>query len=134
MKKHTLTLVVAVALLLITPLSFAGNADQEISTATTHAKMGTAAGDMPTAIMHLHHVINCLVGPNSKSFDAKVGDPCQGMGDGALNDIGHAPAAHIKLERALTMAERALHANSLDAARQDAARIAEVLEAAGPSE
>ncbi|MHB8424482.1 MAG: hypothetical protein ACYDB9_04900 [Gammaproteobacteria bacterium] len=122
---------VAVLILLAAPLSFAtGNANKEIVTATAHAQMAAVAPNTATAVMHFHHVINCLVGPKGKGFDARAGDPCKGMGNGALNDLSHVSAVHAKLERALVLSERALHAGNIKAARHDAAGIAQVLKAA----
>ncbi|MGH8336688.1 MAG: hypothetical protein ACRER7_06485 [Gammaproteobacteria bacterium] len=130
MNKYTLSLALSAAALLVAPLSFAaGNAQQEIATATAHAQMAAAASDVATIHMHLHHVINCLVGSKDNRFDAKAGNPCNDMGSGALHDLGHAPAEHIKLERALVMSERALHADKLAAAREDATRVADALKA-----
>ena len=134
MHTHTLSITLAVLMLLVAPLSFAaGNADQEIATATTHAQMAANAADTATAIMHFHHVINCLVGPKSKHFDAGVGNPCKGMGNGALNDVVHGSAEHRKLMQVLKQSEQALHADKLDAARQNAARIAAALKDATPA-
>lgn len=133
MNKFTLSLVLALGLSLATPLSLAaGNGDQEIATAAAHAQMAAAASDKAMADMHLHHVINCLVGSGDKRFDAKAGDPCNGMGNGAVNDLGRAPAEHIRLQRALTLSERGLHASTLDDTKQAAKLTAEVLKQAGP--
>ena len=133
MNKLTLALVFGIGLLLATPISLAaGNAAQEIATAAAHAQMAATASDKAVADMHLHHVINCLVGSNDKRFDAKAGDPCKGMGGGAIHDLGHAPAEHIRLQRALMLAERGLHAANLANTRQAAKLAAEVLKAGSP--
>ncbi|MGH8402139.1 MAG: hypothetical protein ACRESO_01855 [Gammaproteobacteria bacterium] len=118
-----------VAMLVVMPgLGFASeSADQEITTAMTHAQMATDAADVATATMHFHHVINCLVGPKSKLFDAAVGNPCKDMGKGALNDVGKKSAEHVKLSHALAIAEQALQAKKLEATQQYATRIAKVL-------
>lgn len=120
---------VVVSALLATPVAgfAAGNANQEIATATTHAQMATDAADLSTAIMHFHHVINCLVGPKSKLFNAAVGNPCQDMGNGALNDVAKKSATHAKLYQALTIAEQALHAKNIKATQEYSARISKVL-------
>lgn len=132
MNRLRLSFAFTLGLMLAIPGSFAaGNANQEIATAAAHAQMAAAAPDKSMADMHLHHVINCLVGTSDKRFDAKAGDPCKGMGDGAINDLGHAPADHIRLQRALMLAERGLHAGSLDKAHEAAKLAAEVLKAAG---
>ncbi|MGB9429446.1 MAG: hypothetical protein WCC11_06155 [Gammaproteobacteria bacterium] len=135
MNKPTSPLALALALALAAPLGFAaGSADQELTTATIHAQMAGDAANLATATMHFHHVINCLVGSRDKRYDAKVGDPCTGMGNGVLNDLGHAPAEHIKLEHAVAMLEQALHADTVEAARQDAVRIAVALKQAASTQ
>ena len=132
MNKLTLAFVFGICLLLAAPFSLAaGSAAQEIATAAAHAQMAAAASDKATADMHLHHVINCLVGPSDKRFDAKAGDPCKGMGDGAINDLGHAPAEHIRLQRALMLAERGLRAANFKNTHKTAQLVAEVLKQAG---
>ncbi|MDE1899644.1 MAG: hypothetical protein KGH73_11365, partial [Xanthomonadaceae bacterium] len=78
-----------------------------------------------------HHVINCLVGNEGKGYDAKAGNPCAGMGTGALNDTRHSAAEHATLEQALAMAKRGLKAPTLAAAHATAGKIATTLQAAG---
>lgn len=135
MNKNMLFAVVVSILVAMPVAGFAsGSADQEIATATTHAQMATDAADLATATMHFHHVINCLVGPKSKLFNAAVGNPCQGMGNGALNDVSKKSATHAKLYRALTIAEQALHAKNIKATQQYSARISEVLKSVNSDE
>ncbi|MGA9855913.1 MAG: hypothetical protein WBR29_11630 [Gammaproteobacteria bacterium] len=136
MNKKILSLGAATLMVLLIPMvSFAaGNADQEIATATTHARFAANAADAATAIMHFHHVINCLVGPSSKLFDADVGNPCEGMGNGALNDVGKKSQEHSQLEHVLALAKQALHAKNLEATQQYAARISEALKGVNTGE
>jgi hypothetical protein len=63
---------------------------KEISTASIHAGLAAKATDMKTTQMHLHHVVNCLVGPKGKGFDAAPGNPCKDMGNGAIPDTKNA--------------------------------------------
>lgn len=105
----------------------AGSAGQEITTAATHAQMAADAADAATAVMHFHHVINCLVGPKDKLFDSAVGNPCQGMGNGALHDVSQESAAHAKLNGALVVLVRALHSKNLAASQKYSARVSEIL-------
>ncbi|MGH8283254.1 MAG: hypothetical protein ACRESE_05355 [Gammaproteobacteria bacterium] len=133
MNKRTLSLTVGVAILLAATLGFAANnSSQEISTAAVHAHLAASAPNVATVHLHLHHVINCLVGTKGKLFDADAGNPCKGMGDGALNDLGNAPAEHKELRRVLVMSERALRTEQLAAAREDATHIADALKEATP--
>lgn len=128
MHKNTLIAFVVSTLMAMPIAGFAaGSADQEITTATTHAQMAADAADAATAVMHFHHVINCLVGPKSKLFDAAVGNPCNGMGNGALRDVPQKSATHAELSRALAVLEQALHAQNLAATQKYSAHVSEIL-------
>ncbi len=120
-------------LLLIAPVAAlaADNPKLEVSTATAHADMASTAASLQLARMHFHHVINCLVGNEGKGYDAKAGNPCAGMGTGALNDTRHSAAEHATLEQGLTMAEQGLKAPTLAAAHATADKVAATLQAAG---
>jgi hypothetical protein len=59
----------------------------ELKTAITHAGFAAKYDTIKEVTLHLHHVLNCLVGPNDKMFDAGAGNPCQGQGNGILADI-----------------------------------------------
>ena len=50
--------------------------------------------------MHLHHTLNCLVGPSDSRFDAKQINPCAGSGSGAIPDEPDA-AKGLKIESRL---------------------------------
>ncbi len=63
-----------------------GMAD-ELKTAITHAGFAAKYDTMKEVSLHLHHVVNCLVGPNDKMFDKAAGNPCQGQGNGIMPDI-----------------------------------------------
>ncbi len=63
-----------------------GMAD-ELKTAITHAGFAAKYDMMKEVSLHLHHVVNCLVGPNDKMFDKAAGNPCQGQGNGIMPDI-----------------------------------------------
>ena len=99
----------------------------EVSTAHAHALMAQSATTLPMAHTHLHHVINCLVGPKGSGFDAAAGNPCKGQGDGALKDSESNSALHAKLNDALADAQSGLKSNALEAVQQDAAKVAAAL-------
>ncbi|HET7395650.1 MAG TPA: hypothetical protein VFK12_04365 [Gammaproteobacteria bacterium] len=110
MKKHSILAFVALVSMLSLATAFAaGDAAKQVATAEAHAKMASATKDINMVHAHLQHVVNCLVGPKGKLFDAKAEDPCKGMGDGALNDLTGSPRAHAKLEMAVETAERGIH-------------------------
>jgi len=62
------------------------NTSKEITTALIHARLAEKMGKLTEIHLHLHHVVNCLEGSKGVDFDAKAGNPCMGMGHGALND------------------------------------------------
>lgn len=99
----------------------------EASVAHAHALMAQSATSLATAQAHLHHVINCLVGPKGHGFDAKAEDPCKGQGNGAIPDAGGDAALHTKLTSALADAQGGLKATSLAAAQASAAKAAAAL-------
>jgi hypothetical protein len=63
----------------------AGDPSAELKTAVTHAGFAAKYETMKVAL-HLHHALNCLVGPQDKLFNAAAGNPCQGQGNGFLID------------------------------------------------
>src|ERR1700761_7152139 len=83
-------------------LSFSGpalaaGAMDEIATAQTHAELAGTATDPSYTYMHMHHTLNCLVGPGGNGFDAKMLNPCAHTGNGAIPDMAD-PAKKAKLE------------------------------------
>ena len=53
----------------------AADANKEVSTAAQHAGFAGSSKDIKTTQMHLHHVVNCLVGPQGEGFDASFATP-----------------------------------------------------------
>lgn len=105
------------------------SAKKEIATAHAHALMAEHASSVKMAHTHLHHVINCLVGPNGAAFDSAAGDPCKGQGSGALADSKGDHALHGKLKKALSDAQAGLKSDSLTKVHKDAAKAAAALKA-----
>ena len=101
-------------------------AENEISTAIEHAEFSVNANNVATLHLHLHHVVNCLVGENGKQFYAKAGDPCKGMGNGAINDA-HNAALKTRLEKILHTAERGLEEKQLTRAHKTASLVKRML-------
>jgi hypothetical protein len=119
----------AAALIFIaTPaLAATGAAQQEAATARAHALMAAGADSLKMTHAHLHHVINCLVGPKGAGYDASAADPCKGMGEGAIPDASHDPRLHRNLSRAVHAAEAGLRTTDLKQAQRDATRAADAL-------
>ncbi|MEO6926317.1 MAG: hypothetical protein ABI129_06565 [Rhodanobacter sp.] len=104
-------------------------ASKQVATATAHAGMALGASDLDMAHAHLQHVVNCLVGPAGKAFDAKAADPCKDMGQGAIVDVkGDAPT-EARLHSALSEAKQGLKATTLDGAHADAKKVMSTLQA-----
>lgn len=119
-----LTLLSLCAVFAVSTAFAAGNADKEISTAIIHAGFASKMKDTKHVHLHLHHVVNCLVGPHGAGFYAPAGDPCKGMGNGAMNDAKGSFAVKNSLKMALDDAQSGLATNDFKAAH-DAAVMAE---------
>jgi hypothetical protein len=109
------------------------SAAQEIKTAHTHAKLASRASSVKMTHTHLHHVINCLVGAQGSDFYAKAGNPCEGMGNGALPDSANQSKLHKQLKHALNVAKSGEQASQLKAAHQSASKAATLLKKAAAS-
>lgn len=107
----------------------AGDAATETTTAATHASLSAKADSLKMAQAHLHHTLNCLVGPKGHGFDAKAENPCKDMGDGAIPDTSDA-AKKKHLEHVAAQARMALHSKSLETVQKDAGKISSELSAA----
>jgi hypothetical protein len=99
---------------------------QQVGTASKHAGFAAAATDMKDVQKHMHHVLNCLVGPNGKGFDESFGNPCNGQGQGAIPETADA-ATKTKLESALTVTRQAVSTTDVAAAKKGAADAAGML-------
>ena len=92
---------------------------QEAATAGTHAGLAAQGASIEQVHMHLHHTVNCLVGPEGQGFDAKEANPCQKLGNGAIPDAPD-QALKAKLTAALAKAQAGLKSDDLAAARKAA--------------
>ena len=59
----------------------------ELKTAITHAGFAEKYDSMKEVSLHLHHVVNCLVGANDPMYDKASGNPCEGQGSGIMPEI-----------------------------------------------
>jgi hypothetical protein len=118
---------IAGAFVLAAGSAFAADAAKEISTAAQHAGFAAAATVVETVHSHLHHTVNCLVGPGGAGYDAKEADPCKGMGQGAIPDTSDA-AKKKSLEAALASANQGIAASDLAAAKKAAAETQAALQ------
>jgi hypothetical protein len=92
----------------------------QLSVAQTHAGLAAKAADLKMVQMHLHHAVNCLVGPAGTGFDAAAGNPCAKAGTGAIPESTDA-AQKAKLQAAVTTATPGLAASADLATAQKAA-------------
>jgi hypothetical protein len=116
--------VTGVALLAALPAR-AEDLAKEMATAATHAGLAAGSKEMKAVRMHLHHTINCLVGPGGAGFDANEANPCKGQGGGVIPDTRDG-AKLAMLRQALAKANSGLAAADMTAAQQDA-RAAQTL-------
>jgi hypothetical protein len=115
----TKTVLVFAAAAFATGPALAADVGAEITTATMHATLAARSGDLTGVHTHLHHTVNCLVGPGGSGFDAKELNPCANTGNGAIPDSA-SPAQKAKLQSALATANSGIAATDLTAARKDA--------------
>jgi len=71
-------------------------AKNELDTALYHGKASVDSDSADAMKAHLHHAINCIEGPQGKSFDSSELNPCKGQGNGIIPDLKAAgsPAAN----------------------------------------
>src|SRR5262245_53465535 len=87
----------AVAAVLLLPVTASADAHSEIVNAGMHAGFAAGSADIGGVHAHLHHTLNCLVGPNGQGYDGKELDPCAQAGHGAIPDTADA-SKKAKLE------------------------------------
>jgi hypothetical protein len=102
-----------------TPANAEMDLAKERSTAAQHAGLAAKAGNMKATQMHLHHVINCLVGPKGQGFDSKELNPCKDQGNGVIPDTTDITQKAL-LNQALAKANAGLKETDMAAAQKDA--------------
>ncbi len=122
MKKFLIASCVALAL----PTAAFADVAAQLTVADQHAGFAAKAGTIDMVHMHLHHVLNCLVGPSGAGFDAAAGNPCAKAGNGAIADGGD----KAKLQPAVDAANAGIAATDVAAAQGDAQKAAMAIEAA----
>ena len=114
----TRTLFCAAAFAGMTALVPAALADgpQAQGIAANHANLAANAGAIEMVHTHLHHVLNCLVGPGGQGFDAAPGNPC-GQAGGAIPQTADA-ATKTKLEGVAASVRGGIANNDIAAAKK----------------
>jgi hypothetical protein len=116
--------VIATALTL--PCAAFADGHSEIVNAGTHAGFAADSADLAGVRAHLHHTLNCLVGPGGNGYAAAELNPCAQAGNGAIPDAKDA-ATKSALEAAAAKARDGLAATDLAAAKKAAADVRDML-------
>ena len=108
------------------PTAAVADGPQAIATAANHAGLAAAAGGIEMVHTHLHHVVNCLVGPGGDGFDAGPGNPCANAGGGAIPQTADA-ATKAKLAAAATQAKAGIANADMAGAKKTASDVQAML-------
>ena len=115
MKKSILLGGLAAAVTLLPVAAFADLTSQ-IAIAKTHAGLAAKATTIDAVHMHLHHALNCLVGPQGADFDKTNENPCAKAGNGIQAD----GASAAMVAPAIAATKTGLADNDLAGAQKDA--------------
>ena len=116
-----------VAALALPTVAFADVSAQAV-VAANHAGMASKADAVDMIHLHLHHVVNCLVGKDGTGYDIGSGNPCAKAGNGLIPE-GSA-AQKPKFQTALASANAGIAATDLATAQKDAAATAAAINSA----
>jgi len=121
-KAATAGALVALALMTGVPAALAGVAQDEANTAAEHANYAAQADAIGMVHAHLHHAVNCLVGPDGIEFDVKAANPCASMGKGAIPDA-KTDKFREKLVAAVRLALDGIETDNIDEAKAAATKL-----------
>jgi len=113
---------------LVAPAALA-DAHSEIADAAAHAGYAAGAADLAGVHHHLHHALNCIVGPAGEGFDAKEMNPCANSGNGAMAD-SESQAQKTALQNAIDMLNAGIGSQDIKSAKADASKAEALLKAA----
>ena len=99
---------------------------QAVATAAQHAGLAAAAGDIAGAHRHMHHTLNCLIGPDGDGFNAAAGNPCGDAG-GAIPQTADAEMKKTLEEVAMKVRD-ATENNDLATVKDVAMSVQDTLE------
>ena len=111
------------------PTAALADVSAELVVASQHAGLAAKAGTIDMVHMHLHHAVNCLVGPAGAGFDASNANPCAKAGSGAIPDSMDA-GQKAKLQTALKTAQAGLASSDLATAQKDATDTSATIDSA----
>lgn len=101
---------------------------KEIAAAAQHAGFAAGSGDIGGVHTHLHHTVNCLVGPEGEGFAPDQLNPCKTIGNGAIPDTED-EVTKQSLDAALESANAGLATGDLAGAKAEAIKTQSLLEA-----
>lgn len=127
-RRTSILVTAAAGVMLFAAPAFAAQLDKEIAAAAQHAGFAAGSSDIDGVDTHLHHTINCLVGPEGEGFAEKELNPCKPLGNGAIPDTEDAETK-ASLEEALAAANAGLAEEDLDAAKAHAGEVQAKLDA-----
>jgi hypothetical protein len=106
--------------------AFAADLRGEVVNAGEHAEYAGEASTIDEVHFHLHHSLNCLVGPKGDGFDRNQMNPCVNSGNGIIPDTMD-PKLIAKFQAAAAKAREGLATNDLAAAKSDATEAARLI-------
>lgn len=112
--------------LLISSSAMAADAAPQVETAAVHAGLAAKAENVKGVHTHLHHSLNCLVGPDGDGFDSDEMNPCGDMGNGAIPDTSDSKMKE-NLESAVDKANSGLDTDDYDEAKTAAMGVQKML-------
>ena len=113
---------------IIVPVAAFADISTEIKAAESHAGFSAAATNLQDAQMHMHHALNCLVGPGGDGFDKTALNPCNNQGNGLIPDATDATQKAV-FEKLAAEARAGLASSDLATVKKDAADIEAKLKA-----
>lgn len=111
----------ALSVAALTPNLAAADAKQALGIAAQHAGLAASAANLNVVHTHLHHVLNCLVGPGGDGFDAAPGNPCA-MAGGAIPQEKNA-GMKTRLLNVAAQVRAGIGENNVDAAKKIAVDV-----------
>jgi hypothetical protein len=111
---------------LLSSSALAADLRSEIMNAAEHAEYSGEATTLEEAHMHLHHSLNCLVGPNGEGFDPHSLNPCVHSGSGIIPDTTDAKLIPV-FQNAATKCREGLASNDLVVVQNDATAAAKMI-------
>jgi hypothetical protein len=112
--------------LLFSSSAFAADLRSEIVNAGEHAEYAGEATNIAEVHLHLHHALNCLVGPKGAGFDKSQMNPCVNSGNGIIPDATD-PKMIAIFQSAAARAREGLATDDLAAAKADATAAAKAI-------